>query len=520
MIYIYSKNQNAAYAAKAEIRKVAGDCDMSSYFNEKQFITIAKAATAEDHIFLLDDIRRINSKADIKRRESGENTNEFVCRVCLEAGWGKEELTEEKLEGLYQESVKMVNKCHVDDDEGVLESIKNICAKHFHFSAEDHQKAVDHVFNKLRGYGVLEELILNPDYTEIMVNSTEEIMVEEKGHIHGTGKAFSNKEDLMNVIRRLAIDGDGKFVDEANPLLDAEIIGKDGEKKRINIVLDCIASNGPIITIRKKAARYMPLDTIVEQPEVREYLIAATRAGYNCFISGGTGSGKTTLLNALAQEVGKDERVIIIEDTPEIEIKDKDNVVYMKTRKPNNEGMGEVSCRTLIRNSLRMRPDRLIVGEVRGVEVLDMLSAMNTGHDGSLSTGHSNTSRDMIIRLETMAISEKDIPMRAIRQQISSAVDLIIHVSRMRDGSRRIVEICEVRGLDNNGEVRVVPLWKFKEERNGGKEVKGRLVRTEEKMENTGKFYTYGLDENDVERLLAAESEVTNEKISKLIKIG
>ena len=520
MIYIFSKNQFEVSTAKAEIRRIAGDKELSSYSNEKQFLAIAKAATADDFIFLLDDLKRLSGKATVKKREAGEPVSEFICRVCMQAGWGEEELTEDKIGRLYDESVKNINKNRVDSDAGVIESIRSICTAQFRFSAGDAEKAISLVYNKLRGYGVLEELVNDPAYTEIMVNAMEEIMVEENGHIHGTGIRFSSKDDLMNVIRRLALDGGGQSIDEANPLLDAEIMGKDGEKKRINIVLDCIAANGPVITIRKKAARYMPLEMLVAEKEVREFLISATKAGYNIFISGGTGSGKTTLLNAIAQHVDEEERVIIIEDTPEIEIHDKSNVVYMKTRRANNEGNGEISCRALIRNSLRMRPDRLIVGEVRGVEVLDMLSAMNTGHDGSLSTGHSNSTRDMVMRLETMAISEKDIPMRAIRQQISSAVDLIVQVARMRDGSRRIKEISEVGDMDPDGEVIVRPLWIFKEEIQSGKEVKGKLVRTDEKVQRLNKFMAYGLGYEEISELTGNKMEEENEKNKKIVKLG
>ena len=294
----------------------------------------------------------------------------------------------------------------------------------------------------------------------------------------------------MNIVSKV-----NRTVNEANPIVDARLL--DGS--RVNVVLPPIALDGPTVTIRKFPEDPMTMEKLISYgsitPEVAELLERMVRAKYNIFISGGTGSGKTTFLNALSNYIPKDERVITIEDSAELQIKGVANLVRMETRNANMEGKGEVTIRDLIRSSLRMRPERIVVGEVRGGEALDMLQAMNTGHDGSLSTGHSNSTKDMLSRLETMVISENNIPIDAIRQQIASAIDIIIQLSRLRDKSRRTLEITEVVDYVD-GKFILNPLYKFVEH---GEDKNGRIIggleRTENPMKNTYKFHMAGLSD-------------------------
>ena len=267
----------------------------------------------------------------------------------------------------------------------------------------------------------------------------------------------------------------------------------------MNVVLPPISLCGSIVTIRKFSKEPMTMERLIAygslSPKVARFLETLVRAKYNIFISGGTGSGKTTFLNALSNYIPKEERIITIEDSAELQIKGVDNLVSLETRNANSAGAGAISIRDLIRSSLRMRPDRIIVGEVRGAEALDMLQAMNTGHDGSLSTGHANSSTDMLSRLETMVLQGAEgLPLAAVRQQIASAVDIIIHLSRMRDHSRKTVEISEVLDIGENGMVALNPLFRFREdEKSTLDRVSGSLERTEHKMINTGKLQLAGI---------------------------
>ncbi len=358
----------------------------------------------------------------------------------------------------------------------------------------ERQYISESVFNSMRGLDVLQPLVDDPSITEIMINGPHNVFVEQDGRLYKKDVSFGTDEKLENVILNI-VSKVNRTVNEANPIVDARLL--DGS--RVNVVLPPIALDGPTVTIRKFPEDPMTMEKLIGYgsltPEVAEVLERMVRAKYNIFISGGTGSGKTTFLNALSNWIPKDERVITIEDSAELQIKGVDNLVRLETRNANMEGKGEVTIRDLIRSSLRMRPERIIVGEVRGAEALDMLQAMNTGHDGSLSTGHSNSTKDMLSRLETMVISGNSIPIEAIRQQIASALDIIIQLSRLRDKSRRTLEITEVVGYEN-GEIKLNALYKFVEhgETKDGRIIGG-LERTENPMINTYKFHMAGVSD-------------------------
>lgn len=382
----------------------------------------------------------------------------------------------------------------VKDDE-IRELIAQIVmqeSRQRYLSLSEKKEVMEGVFNSMRGLDVLQPLVDDPSITEIMINGPHHVFVEQNGRLYRKNVSFGTNEKLENVILNIVAKVN-RTVNESTPIVDARLL--DGS--RVNVVLPPIALDGPTVTIRKFPEDPMTIEKLISYqsitPEVAEVLERMVKAKYNIFISGGTGSGKTTFLNALSNFIPKDERVITIEDSAELQIKGVDNLVRLETRNANIEGKGEITIRDLIRSSLRMRPERIVVGEVRGAEALDMLQAMNTGHDGSLSTGHSNSTKDMLSRLETMVLSGNSIPIEAIRQQIASAIDIIIQLSRLRDKSRRTLEITEVIGYQD-GEIRLNPLYQFREE---GEEENGRiigkLVRTENPMNNIEKFHMAGL---------------------------
>lgn len=382
-------------------------------------------------------------------------------------------------------------------DEEIQETISDIIAEESgrkYMSLSEKREIMESVFNSMRGLDVLQPLVDDPSVTEIMINGPDRVFVEQNGHLYQKNVSFGSNEKLENVILNI-VSKVNRTVNEANPIVDARLL--DGS--RVNVVLPPVALDGPTVTIRKFPEDPMTMQKLISYgsvtPEVAELLERMVRAKYNIFISGGTGSGKTTFLNALSNYIPKDERVITIEDSAELQIKGVANLVRLETRNANMEGKGEVTIRDLIRSSLRMRPERIVVGEVRGAEALDMLQAMNTGHDGSLSTGHSNSTRDMLSRLETMVISGNSIPIEAIRQQIASALDIIIQLSRLRDKSRRTVEITEVVGYEN-GAIKLNPLYQFIE-RGEGKDgrVIGSLERTESAMVHKDKFHMAGVSD-------------------------
>ncbi len=349
------------------------------------------------------------------------------------------------------------------------------------------------VYSSIRGFGLLDSIISDDSITEVMINGPEKIFIEKKGRLTRLDKKFESQRKLEDVIQRI-VGLAGREVNQANPICDTRL--PDGS--RVNVVLPPIALCGPTITIRKFSKEPMTINKLIEYgsitQEIADKLELLVKAKYNIFISGGTGSGKTTFLNALSNFIPKDERIITIEDSAELQITGIDNLVSLETRNANASGAGQVTIRDLIKSSLRMRPERIIVGECRGGEALDMLQAMNTGHDGSLSTGHANSTEDMLSRLETMVLQGADgLPIEAIKQQIASAVDIIIHLSRLRDKSRKTMAITEVVGI-KNGEIELNPLYEFKEDENSTMDkVSGRLVRTGNPLKNDYKLKLSGI---------------------------
>lgn len=360
-------------------------------------------------------------------------------------------------------------------------------------SPQERSRVVRLVFSSIRGLGILDEILADDSITEVMINGPDHIFVEHAGRLYRLNKIFDNERQLEDIIQKI-VGKAGKEVNQANPIVDTRL--PDGS--RVNVVLPPVSLSGPIVTIRKFSKTPMTVEMLLKYGsltrEAAAFLEKLVRAKYNIFISGGTGSGKTTFLNALSNFIPRDERIITIEDSAELQIKNIENLVSLETRNANTSGRGEISIRDLIRSALRMRPERIVVGEVRGAEALDMLQAMNTGHDGSLSTGHANSTRDMLSRLETMVLQGNDgLPLPAIRQQISSALDIIIHLSRLRDKSRRTMEITEVLGYEN-GEIQLNPLFVFKETEGSTLEkVEGHLVRTGNPLRNDYKLRLQGV---------------------------
>jgi pilus assembly protein CpaF len=394
---------------------------------------------------------------------------------------------------------------NITDDE-VKDIIENIVfginnQMSLNLSPAEIKGLVDTVFNSMRRLDVLQPLLEDDDVTEIMINGPTNIFTERKGRVSKEKLAFESKEKLEDIIQKIVGEVD-RIVNEASPIVDARL--KDGS--RVNAVLPPIALNGPILTIRKFGKEPMTMDRLIGygslSKENAELLSLMVKAKFNIFVSGGTGSGKTTFLNALSNFIPADERIITIEDSAELQITNVANLVSLETRNKNAEGTGEIPMSDLIKSSLRMRPDRIIVGEVRGKEALDMLQAMNTGHDGSLSTGHANSTDDMLSRLENMVLMAAPIPLDAIRAQISSALDIIIHLGRMRDKSRKVLAITEVCGYEN-GKVQLNTLLKFEEQsvdENG--KIHGCLVPQGNKLQNISKFQDAGIDLERVGELL------------------
>ncbi|MCG7385206.1 ATPase, T2SS/T4P/T4SS family [Paenibacillus sp. ACRRY] len=349
---------------------------------------------------------------------------------------------------------------------------------------------VQRLFDSFRGLDILQPLVDHPDITEIMINSHREIFVEQEGEVSQIQLEFESRERLEDIIQMI-VSGVNRIVNESSPIVDARL--KDGS--RVNIVLPPIALKGPTMTIRKFPSEPMTMSDLIGKgalhEEAAELLQQLVRSKFNIFIGGGTGSGKTTFLNALSQFIPPDERIITIEDSAELQIVTVPNLVSLETRNANTEGKGEISIRDLIKSSLRMRPNRIVIGEVRGAEALDMLQAMNTGHDGSLSTGHANNISDMISRLETMVLSGAELPISVVRQQISSAIDIFVHLSRLRDRSRRVTEISEVIGM-KDGEVLLNPLFRFQERDEREGKIIGGLVQVG-KLKQVEKIQMAGL---------------------------
>ena len=383
-------------------------------------------------------------------------------------------------------------------DEELEDKVEDLVNQHLgdqYCSIEQRVSIVEQVYSSIRGFGLLDSIIKDDTITEVMINGPENIFIEQKGRLFKLDRQFESQRKLEDVIQRI-VGLAGREVNQANPICDTRL--PDGS--RVNVVLPPVALCGPTVTIRKFSKDPMTIEKLIAYgsltQEIADKLEILVKAKYNIFICGGTGSGKTTFLNALSNYIPKDERVITIEDSAELQIKGIENLVSLETRNANTAGAGAITIRDLIKSSLRMRPERIVVGEVRGGEALDMLQAMNTGHDGSLSTGHANSVHDMLSRLETMVLQgAAGLPLEAIRQQIASAVDIIIHLSRLRDKSRKTMEICEVVGYEN-GQILLNTLYRFEEDENSTLDkVSGSLVRTENKMKNDFKLILAGYRE-------------------------
>jgi pilus assembly protein CpaF len=404
--------------------------------------------------------------------------------VCRDPSYS--ELSDEQLQGKIEQMLELrMKQCAENEPE--------IAAYYSSISFKIRKSLADTVFESIRGLGILGKIIGDKSITEVMINGYDNIFVERNGKVERIPDKFESQERLRNVITKF-VQNMGRSINESNPIVDTRL--EDGS--RVNVVLDPIALNGPIVTIRRFPEEGMTIQKLINYrsitPEAAVFLEKLVRAKYNIFISGGTGSGKTTFLNALSNYIPSDERVITIEDSAELQIRNVPNLVRLETRNANSAGAGAITIRDLIKSSLRMRPERIVVGEVRGAEALDMLQAMNTGHDGSLSTGHANSAYDMLSRLETMVLSgEAGLPLEAIRQQIASAVDIIIHLSRLRDKSRKTMEITEVVGMEN-GKIILNPLFQFEEDENTTiRKVSGSLKRTGRKMVHPDKFISSGI---------------------------
>jgi pilus assembly protein CpaF len=355
------------------------------------------------------------------------------------------------------------------------------------------EQMVKRLYYSFRGLDVLQPLIDDHSITEIMINRHDEIFIEQNGNVTLYSGKFENEQKLADIIQSI-VSKVNRIVNESTPIVDARL--HDGS--RVNIVLPPIALKGPTMTIRKFPEKPMTMDDLMNRgalsPDIADLLQQLVITKHNIFISGGTGSGKTTFLNALTCFIPANERIITIEDCAELQIKHLPNLVSLETRNANTEGKGGIAIRSLIHASLRMRPNRIIIGEVRGAEALDMLQAMNTGHEGSISTGHSNNAQDMLSRLETMILSGNTLPIEVIRKQIASAVDIMIHLSRMRDHSRKVTEIHEVVGMKDN-EVQLNPLYLFVEdEERSAQKVSGKLCATGNRLFNKQKFTVAGLE--------------------------
>ena len=359
---------------------------------------------------------------------------------------------------------------------------------------EEKADITDLAYSAIRGLGILDSIIHDDTITEVMINGPDHVFIEQNGKVRRISDTFENEQKLEDIIQRV-VGMAGREVNQANPIVDTRL--PDGS--RVNVVLPPISLKGAIVTIRKFSKEPMTIAKLIEYgsitQEIADVLEILVKAKYNIFICGGTGSGKTTFLNAVSHFIPKDERIITIEDSAELQIEGLDNLVSLETRNANTAGVGAVTIRDLIRSSLRMRPERIIVGEVRGAEALDMLQAMNTGHDGSLSTGHANSTKDMLSRLETMVLTGAEgLPLDAVRQQIASAIDIIIHLSRLRDRSRKTMEITEVTGYEN-GQIQLNPLYVFEEDENSTLErVSGGLKRTKNPLVNQLKLRIAGIN--------------------------
>lgn len=382
---------------------------------------------------------------------------------------------------LHRDILRRLDLTRETEDEELMDIIQETLdekSRNMYLPLQEKIRLSRELFNAFRKLDILQELIEDEEITEIMINGTDCIFLERDGQIYQSNKQFLSKAKLEDVIQQI-VSGSNRFVNESSPIVDARL--EDGS--RVNVVLGPVALNGPIVTIRKFPKEVITMKQLIAwqsvSGEAAEFLERLVKAKYNIFISGGTGSGKTTFLNALSHYIPKNERIITIEDNAELQIREVANLVRLEARNANVEGGGEISIRELIRCALRMRPDRIIVGEVRGSEAVDMLQAMNTGHDGSLSTGHANSPKDMLSRLETMVLMGMDLPLSAISRQIASGIDIMVHLGRLRDKSRRVLQIAEVQEYDGQ-EIKLQVLYEFQEETMTNGKIQGSLVKRSE----------------------------------------
>ena len=361
-------------------------------------------------------------------------------------------------------------------------------------SYKDRFFIINNVYDSIRGLGILDEIVRDESITEIMINGHDSIFVEKAGKQFKYDRGFESKDDLTRIIT-LFVQKAGRAVSEANPIVDTRL----ADGSRVNVVMPPVALDGATVTIRRFPKEPMTVEKLIAfgsfPPEIAEVLEILVKARFNIFVSGGTGSGKTTFLNALSNYIPRTDRVITVEDSAELQIKGVDNLVRLETKVSTNKDTKEISIQDLIKSALRMRPDRIVVGEIRGAEAIDMLQAMNTGHDGSLSTGHANSAVDMLSRIETMVLRGVELPLEAIRQQISSAVDVIIQLSRLRDHSRKTVEIVEVGAYDfSTNQIKLNPIYEFVEsEKTTVEKVDGKLTRTANPFLNVDKLRQAGI---------------------------
>ena len=409
----------------------------------------------------------------------------------------KEEIKSQIVKNLRTRIFEKYNLNQIDND-ALEDAIKQLVVeevKDEYITIEERIDITERIFDSIRGLGLLDSIIKDDEITEVMINGPDDIFVEKSGALYKLDQVFDDEKQLEDIVQKI-VGQAGREVNQANPIVDTRL--PDGS--RVNVVLPPISLNGATVTIRKFSKTPMTIRQLLKYgsitQEVAHVLELLVKAKYNIFISGGTGSGKTTFLNAVSHFIPHDERVITIEDSAELQIEGIDNLVRMETRNANASGSGAIAIRDLIKASLRMRPERIIVGEVRGEEALDMLQAMNTGHDGSLSTGHANSTRDMLSRLETMVLQGSEgLPLEAVRQQIASAVDVVIHLSRLRDKTRRTMEISEITGYEK-GRIQVNPIYRFVEDEDSTLEkVSGRLMRTENPFQNDYKLRLSGINE-------------------------
>lgn len=381
-------------------------------------------------------------------------------------------------------------------DQTILSLIEESVLRFAHtvyLSMDEKKEVIQRTFYAIRKLDVLQEILEDQEITEIMVNGPDHIFIEKQGRLEPYPKKFLSKEKLEDVIQQI-VGKVNRTVNESSPIVDVRL--QDGS--RVNVVLPPVAINGPIVTIRKFPADPITMEYLVSIQSITmqaaEFLKKLVQAKYNIFISGGTGSGKTTFLNALSAYIPKEERIITIEDSAELQIQNIPNLVRLEVRNANLEGKNEVTIRDLIRSALRMRPDRIILGEVRDAAAYDLLSVMNTGHDGSLSTGHANSPNDMLKRLEALVLTAVDIPLLAVRSQIASAIDIVVQLGRLRDRSRKVLEIDEMIGMDGT-EIIMKPLYCFKEQGEDEKgNVIGQLAATPNALYHTQKLKAAGME--------------------------